>query len=143
MLRGLGGRRELTEVVPLNGVSRDEGGYFRTVESITYCQGEMGSQPMERDGVAGDKGRRAQGAEETSEDGSETDRQGAEGSWQWHKEVQREGGSLRSLREDGCHLRRVRMDQQNGQVVKGFGISASGISTRDSKWSAEQPWGTK
>ena len=67
----------MTEVVPLNGVSRDEGGYFRTVESRTHCQGETGSQPMQRDRVAGDKGRSAHGAEEASEDGSETDRQGA------------------------------------------------------------------
>lgn len=103
----------MTEVVPLNGVSRDEGGYFRTVESRTHCQGKTGSQPMQRDRVAGDKGRSAHGAEEASEDGSETDRQGAEGSRQWHEEVQREGGNLRSLREDGCHLRRVRMYQQN------------------------------
>lgn len=48
----------MTKVVPLNGVSRDEGGDFRTAESRTHGQGETGSS--------------AHGAEEASEDGSKT-----------------------------------------------------------------------
>lgn len=52
-LSALGGSRELTKGVPLNGVIRTEGDYFRTGETGTHCQGERASPGKVRGGVVG------------------------------------------------------------------------------------------